>query len=122
MRGSGRGNNNNNDWRDRGNNNGSSFRGSSRNNFSSYQRNYRAPQRFRGPSYQRPRGWYDHRWTFGEFLPSLFWTANYWLSDYWYYGLTPPPPGTVWGRDGYDALLIDRYDGQIIQVAYDVFY
>ena len=108
------------------NNNRNSFddraRNTRNNNFSSYQRNYRAPQRFRAPTYNRPRGWYDHRWTFGEILPSLFWAQNYWLTDYQYYRLTPPPPGTVWVRDGYDALLIDRYDGQIIQVAYDVFY
>ena len=92
------------------------------NNFRSYQHNYTARERFRAPSYRRPSGWYDHRWTFGEILPSLFWAPNFWLNDYYTYDLTPPPPGTVWVRDGYDALLIDRYDGQIIQVAYDVFY
>ena len=90
--------------------------------YTRYHRNFNASRHFRGPNYVRPSGWYSHRWTYGEFLPSLFWTSNYWLSDYRYYGLTPPPPGTVWVRDGYDALLIDRYDGQIIQVAYDVFY
>jgi Ni/Co efflux regulator RcnB len=92
------------------------------NNWSNYQRNFRSPQRYRGPSYVRPRGWYSQRWTFGQFLPSLFWTSNYWINDYYYYGLQAPPPGTVWVRDGFDAILIDRYDGQIIQVVYDVYY
>jgi Ni/Co efflux regulator RcnB len=93
-----------------------------RNDFTRFNRNFRAPQRYRGPAYVRPRGWYSHRWVFGEILPSLFWSTSYWINDYYYYGLEPPPPGTVWVRDGTDALLIDRFDGQIIQVVYDVFY
>ena len=93
-----------------------------RNDFQRFNRNFNAPRRFRGPVYNRPYGWYPHRWVFGEILPSLFWTSDYWLTDWSYYGLEPPPPGTVWVRDGTDALLIDRYDGQIIQVVYDVFY
>jgi Ni/Co efflux regulator RcnB len=96
--------------------------GRSGRDFSSYHRNFNAPHRFRGPSYRRPSGWYAHHWVFGETLPSLFWTSSYWLDDFSDFGLMPPPPGTVWVRDGSDALLIDRYDGSIIQVAYDVFY
>ena len=91
--------------------------------FSSYHRNFSAPQHYHAPSnYRRPSGWYAHRWTFGEILPSLFWAPNYWLSDYNDFGLMPPPPGTVWVRDGDDALLIDRDSGEIIQVEYSVFY
>ena len=36
--------------------------------------------------------------------------------------LDPPPPGTVWVRYGNDALLIDRYSGEVIQVVYGIFY
>jgi Ni/Co efflux regulator RcnB len=90
--------------------------------FSSFHRTFNAPRRFHASTYHRPRGWYAHRWTFGEILPALFWSQDYWLSDYYDFGLMAPPPGTVWVRDGSDALLIDRYDGQIIQVAYNVFY
>ena len=78
--------------------------------------------RFRAPDYRRPNGWYDHRWSFGEFLPSLFWGSSYWLNDYYRYDLPPPPYGTVWVREGRDALLIDRDSGEIITVEYDVFY
>jgi Ni/Co efflux regulator RcnB len=94
----------------------------SRRDFGAFQRNFNAPRRFRAQVYNRPRGWYPHRWTYGEILPSLFWAPDYWLTDYYDYGLEPPPPGTVWVRDGSDALLIDRFSGQIIQVAYGVFY
>ena len=34
----------------------------------------------------------------------------------------PPPPDAVWVRYGDDALLIDRYTGEVIQVEYGVFY
>jgi Ni/Co efflux regulator RcnB len=94
----------------------------SRTDFSAYHRNFSAPHRYRAPSYHRPSGWYAHRWTFGEVLPAMFWAPDYWLNDYRDYDLPLPPPGTVWVRDGDDALLIDRYSGEIIQVEYSVFY
>jgi Ni/Co efflux regulator RcnB len=90
--------------------------------FRDYHRTFNAPHRFRAPEYRRPNGWYDHRWSFGEFLPSLFWGSSYWLTDYYRYDLPPPPYGTVWVREGYDALLVDRDSGEIITVEYDVFY
>jgi Ni/Co efflux regulator RcnB len=48
--------------------------------------------------------------------------ADYFLTSYALYGLAPPPPGYVWVRDGTDAVLVDRYTGQVIQVQEDVFY
>lgn len=90
--------------------------------FRDFHRSFNAPRRFQAPAYRRPHGWYSHRWSFGEFLPSLFWAPSYWLNDYYRYGLPPPPYGAVWVRDGFDALLIDRDSGEIITVEYDVFY
>jgi Ni/Co efflux regulator RcnB len=87
-----------------------------------YHRNYRASRRFHAPSYRRPSGWYYRRWSWGDMLPSLFWSNQYWINDYGLYDLPPPPPGTVWVRYGDDAILIDRYNGEIIQVAYGIFY
>jgi len=87
-----------------------------------YQRNFTAPRRFHVGGYERPHGWYEHRWSYGEFLPALFWTQNYWLADYYDYGLADPPPGFVWVRYGNDALLIDQNTGEVLQVEYDVFY
>lgn len=93
-------------------------------NWARYNRNFNASRRFqyRGGYYRRPAGWYYRRWSFGDFLPSLFWASNYWINDYFYYDLMPPPPGTVWVRYGDDALLIDRYSGEIIQVEYGIFF
>jgi len=93
-----------------------------RRDFSSYHRNFTAPHRFRAPVYRRPPGFYVHHWSYGEVLPRPFWVRDYWLTDFFDFGLEPPPPGTVWVRYGSDALLIDEYDGAVIEVAYNVFY
>jgi len=90
--------------------------------FRDYHRNFHAPRRFRTAFYRRPAGWYEHRWSFGEFLPAAFWARDYWLIDFADYDLPPPPYGAVWVRVGVDALLIDEDSGEIITVAYDVFY
>ena len=124
-------NRDNRDYRD----NGQNYRGDNRygnrgysgqrhdfSSFRDYHRDFRASRRFRGPDYRRPAGWYDHRWTFGEFLPSAFWARDYWLSDFGAYDLPPPPYGAIWVRVGNDALLVDRDSGEVITVQYDVFY
>jgi Ni/Co efflux regulator RcnB len=124
----GGGNNNNN------NNNNNVMHGPSHNygqgggnrphvtNFNSYHRNFTAPHRYRGPAYHRPQGWYAHRWTYGERLPPAFFMRDYWLSDYFDFGLVAPPYGATWVRYGSDALLIDEETGEVIQVAYGIFY
>jgi Ni/Co efflux regulator RcnB len=105
------------------NNPGTAMRGpAAPRNFTAYQRNFNAPRRFHAAAYHQPRGWYARRWTYGQILPALFWTPDFWLNDFGDYGLQPPPPGTVWVRDGGDAILIDRFSGEIIQVDYGVFY
>ena len=92
------------------------------NRWRTYERNGSAQRRYRAGEYRWPRGSSYRRWSFGEFLPSIFFGENYWLYDYSDYGLPYPPPGAAWVRYGPDALLIDRYTGQIIQVIYGVFY
>jgi Ni/Co efflux regulator RcnB len=90
--------------------------------FRDFHRNFQASRRFQAPTYRRPAGWYSHRWAFGEFLPAAFWMRDYWLIDFADYDLPPPPFGAVWVRVDHDALLIDEDTGEIITVAYDVFY
>jgi Ni/Co efflux regulator RcnB len=90
--------------------------------FDSMRRAFSAPRRFRAGVYVRPSGWYYHRWTYGEFLPVFFFTRNYWILDWEDFALDDPPPGTVWVRYGNDALLIDEYTGEVIEVVYGIFY
>jgi Ni/Co efflux regulator RcnB len=90
--------------------------------FRDFHRDFNASRRFHAPAYRRPTGWYDHRWSFGEFLPRTYWVRNYWLDDFAAYGLPPPPYGAVWVRVGSDALLVDEDSGEVITVEYSVFY
>ena len=91
-------------------------------NFGALHRNFTAPRRFHAGAYHRPHGYYAHRWSFGERLPTAFFVRNYWIDDFYDYGLMDPPPGTVWVRYGDDALLVDEYTGEVIQVEYNVFF
>jgi Ni/Co efflux regulator RcnB len=86
-----------------------------------YQRAFNAPRHFHVGVYVRPNGWYYRRWTYGQILPALFWSQNYWLGNYVDYGLADPPPGFVWVRYGDDALLVDQNSGEVLQVEYGVF-
>jgi Ni/Co efflux regulator RcnB len=86
-----------------------------------YQRNFTAPHQYHIAHYRRPHGWYEHRWAYGEILPALFWAQDYWISDYYDYGLSDPPPGFVWVRYGDDALLVDENSGEVLQVEYNLF-
>jgi len=91
-------------------------------NWSQFRRNVQAPKRFRAGAYHRPRGFHYQRWSYGQRLPSIYYGRQFWLLDAIAYGLFAPPPGLIWVRYGDDALLIDQYTGEIVQVRYDVFY
>jgi Ni/Co efflux regulator RcnB len=90
--------------------------------YRNYHQNFRAAQRFRAPPYRRPPGYFARRWSWGQILPAPYWTRDYWLTDFYAYDLPPPPYGAIWVRVGDDALLIDQYTGEIIEVDYGVFY
>ncbi len=87
-----------------------------------YQRNFEAPHRFHFGYYSRPEGWYYRRWSYGEFLPEIFWAPDFWIDDWWLFDLPIPPYGYEWVRYGDDAILVNIYTGQILEVIYDVFY
>ena len=93
-----------------------------RDNFANYRRNVQATQRFRAGGWRAPPGWAYRRWTFGQRLPGIFWGRDYWINNWVAFGLFAPPPGLVWVRYGPDALLINRYTGEVVQVRYGLFY
>jgi Ni/Co efflux regulator RcnB len=90
--------------------------------YSKWRRAVTSPRRFHIGTYHAPRGYHYRRWNYGQFLPSAYWARSFWLSNFVAYGLFAPPPDAVWVRYGPDALLIDRYTGEIISVQYNVFY
>lgn len=87
-----------------------------------YRRNYNAPRRYRVGTYRWRDGYSYNRYRYGQRLPRHFYGRNFWLSNFLIYGLFAPPPGYVWVRYGPDALLIDEYTGEIVQIRYNMFY
>ena len=85
-------------------------------------RNVVAVHRFHAGPYRAPPGWRYRRWVFGERLPAIYFARGFWITDFLAFGLFAPPDGLVWVRFGPDALLIDEYTGEIIQVDYGVFF
>jgi Ni/Co efflux regulator RcnB len=86
-----------------------------------YQHNYQAARRYKIGPYHPPQGWTAHRWGYGEILPRAYWDSQYFLADYWLFGLEVPPAGYEWVRDGDDAILVNVDTGEILQVEYGVF-
>jgi hypothetical protein len=87
-----------------------------------YQWNRTSNQRFHYQPYPRPYGWHYQRWVYGQVLPTVYWSQNYWLPAYYNFGLINPPYGFVWVRYGDDALLVNVENGQILSVEYNLFY
>jgi Ni/Co efflux regulator RcnB len=68
-----------------------------------------------------PSGFGYRRWGVGQRLPRLFLSPGYFI-NWSAYNLGPPAPGCEWVRYGPDALMVNRYTGQVVDVAYGVFY
>ena len=69
-----------------------------------------------------PPGWAYRQWAVGAVLPPLFLVRDYWYADWAALGLAPPAPGFQWVRYGPDLLLVNVTTGQVVDVAYGVFY
>ena len=69
-----------------------------------------------------PRGFAFRHFRLGERVPTVLLATEYFLLSPWLYGLEAAPPGYVWIREGSDAVLVNQYTGEVLQVAYDVFY
>lgn len=90
-------------------------------NRATYNHNYQAARSYRIGPYHPPAGWVDRHWAYGQILPAAYWAPQYFLSDYWLFGLEVPPVGAEWVRDGDDAILVNTANGEILQVEYGVF-
>jgi hypothetical protein len=69
-----------------------------------------------------PNGWAYRQWAIGAILPPLFLVPDYYYPEWAALGLEPPPPGDQWVRYGPDLLLVNIATGQVVDVAYGVFY
>ena len=86
-----------------------------------YQHNFQAARSYKVGPYQRPSGWVNRHWGYGDHLPRAYWTSQYLLADYWLFGLEVPPVDYEWVRVGDDALLINTANGEVLQAEYSVF-
>ncbi len=69
-----------------------------------------------------PPGYAYRRWAVGALLPPLFLAPAYFYGGWGALGLPPPQPGFQWVRYGPDLLLVNVGTGQVVDVAYGVFY
>ena len=88
------------------------------------------PLTFRGHEIHRahlapfvyPGGYRYQRWAAGMVLPPLFLVPAYFYADWAALGLVAPEAGFQWVRYGPDLLLVNATTGQVVDVAYGVFY
>jgi hypothetical protein len=72
--------------------------------------------------YFDPFGWNYRRYNIGWRLWPSYYSSRYWLHDPWYYRLPYAPPGYRWIRYHDDAILVDTWDGRVVDVIYNFFW
>jgi Ni/Co efflux regulator RcnB len=72
--------------------------------------------------YYDPFGWGYQRYSIGSRLWPNYYQSSFWLNDPWQYRLPYAPPGYRWIRYYDDAVLVDTWDGQVVDVIYDFFW
>ncbi|MBS0477902.1 MAG: RcnB family protein [Proteobacteria bacterium] len=113
-------------WRgndgNRGDNWNRGWRGNDRYNWQRYRNDNR--NLFRLPRYYAPYGWsYGYRrFSIGFVLDRMLFGQNYWIDDPYEYRLPEAYGEYRWVRYYNDALLVDIYTGEVVDVVYDIFY
>lgn len=77
---------------------------------------------FRLGFYYDPFGWSYRRWSIGSFLYPSYYGSNFWLDDPWRYRLPPAYGPYRWVRYWDDALLVNTYTGQVVDVIHNFFW
>lgn len=87
---------------------------------------YRAQNRsaYRLPRYYAPYGWNSgyRRFGIGITLSNVLFAQDYWIADPWSYRLPDAYGPYRWVRYYNDALLVDVYSGEVVDVVYDIFW
>ena len=87
-----------------------------------YNYNGRYYDRFRGPVYYHPRGYAYRPWARGQYLPRAYFASPYYIDNWSYYRLAPPPYGYRYVRVGNDIVLVANANGLIANVIAGVFF
>lgn len=86
---------------------------------------YRSKHRhhYRLGRYYAPYHGYNYRrLSIGFYLDSLFYSSRYWIDDPWQYRLPEVYGPYRWVRYYDDALLVDIYSGEVVDVIHDFFW
>ncbi|MEO7655437.1 MAG: RcnB family protein [Sphingomicrobium sp.] len=73
-------------------------------------------------SYYDPFGWGYQPYQTGWRMWPSYYSSNYWINDPYYYRLPYAPRGTRWVRYWDDAVLVDTWSGQVVDVIYNFFW
>jgi hypothetical protein len=72
--------------------------------------------------YYDPFGWSYSPYSIGWRLWPSYYSSRYWLYDPWQYRLPYAPPGYRWIRYWDDAILVDTWTGEVVDVIYNFFW
>ena len=78
--------------------------------------------RFNIGFYYDPFGWSYRRYPIGWRLWPSYYDSSFWLDDPWMYRLPPAYGPYRWVRYHNDALLVNIYSGQVVDVIYSFFW
>jgi Ni/Co efflux regulator RcnB len=85
-----------------------------------WRRNHRSL--YRVHRYRDPYGWAYQLFSVGWRIWPGYYGSAYRINDPWMYRLPPAPPGTRWIRYYNDALLVDTWTGEVIDVIHNFFW
>lgn len=77
---------------------------------------------FRLGFYYDPFGWNYRRWSVGSYIWPSHYGSRYWLNDPWHYRLPPAYGPYRWVRYWDDALLVNIYTGEVVDVVHNFFW
>jgi Ni/Co efflux regulator RcnB len=72
--------------------------------------------------YYDPFGWGYRPFSIGWRMWPSYYSSSYWLRDPWQYRLPFAPAGYRWIRYYDDAILVDTWDGQVVDVIRNFFW
>jgi Ni/Co efflux regulator RcnB len=72
--------------------------------------------------YYDPFGWGYSPFSIGWRMWPSYYGSNYWINDPWAYRLPYAPPGYRWIRYYDDAILVDTWTGEVVDVIYNFFW
>jgi hypothetical protein len=106
--------------RDRNHHWSTSWRNDHRYDWQDWRRHHRS--HFHLGIYYDPFGWSYRPYSIGWRLWPSYYSSRYWISDPWEYRLPYAPPGYRWIRYWDDAVLVDTWSGQVVDVLPNFFW